>query len=134
MEMVEKRKRMPGWLITLLAFLVGVGCWGGLGYLVTYYVPDSSTIALSLFLVFLAVMGTVMPIVHFLNYRFGAQRGPDDSTRVDRWCVWRQSSLLGLLAVLGLWFQLLRVLSWIIVVLLVGVFVLIEMFFRTRGE
>jgi len=125
---------MPNWLITLLAFLVGVGCWGGLIYLMTYYIPDSSTIALSLFLVFLAVVGTVMPIVHFLNYRFGAQRGPEGSTRVDRWRVWRQSSLLGLLAVLGLWFQLSRILSWIVVVLLVGVFFLIEMFFRTRGE
>jgi len=70
---------MPAWLVSLLAFLVGMGSWGGLGYLTTYYVPDSSTIALSLFLVFLAVVGTVMPMVHFLNYRLGVVRGPYDS-------------------------------------------------------
>ena len=125
---------MPGWLVSLLAFLVGAGCLAGLVYLATYYVPDSSTIPFFLFLVFLAVTGIVMPVVHFLNYRLGVLRGPDGSALVDRWRVWRQSSLLGLLAVLTLWFQLLRVLSWIVVVLLAGVFVLIEMFFRTRGE
>lgn len=125
---------MPGWLTLLLAFLIGVGCWAGLVCLTTYYVPDSSTIALSLLLVFLAVVGTVMPVVHLLNYRFGAQSGREDGSQMNQWVVWRQSSLLGLLVVLGLWFQLLRVLSWIVVVLLVGVFVLIEMFFRTRSE
>lgn len=125
---------MPNWLITFLIFLIGIASWGGLGYLVTYYVPDSSTIALSLLLVFFAVLGTLMPVVHFLNYRFGSDKGPDGKRRVDRWRIWRQSSLLGLLAVLSLWFQLLRVFNWIIVALLVGVFVLIEVFSGTRNE
>ncbi len=125
---------MPNWVITLLAFLLGMGSWGGLGYLVTYYVPDSSTVALSLLLVFLATAGTAMPFVHVLNYRFGLGTGTDGKPLTNRWRIWRQSSLLGLIAVLGLWFQLLRVLNPFGVILLVGVFVLVEVFFRTRGE
>jgi len=125
---------MPNWVITLLAFLGGVGCWGALGYLVTFYVPDSVTIALSLLLCFLAMVGTVMPFVHLLSHRFTKRRDAEGHVLVDRWRVWRQSSMLGLLALLALWFQLLRVLNVIVVVLLVGVFVLIEIFFTTRGE
>jgi len=125
---------MPTWVVTLLAFLLGVGNWAGLGYLVTYYVPDPSTVALSLLLVFLAVTGTAMPFAHLLNYRFGPKAEPDGKPHVNRWRIWRQSSLLGLMVVLGLWFQLLRVLNPIIVILLAGVYVLIEVFFHTRGD
>lgn len=125
---------MPTWVITVLAFVLGMGSWGVLGYLVTYYVPDSSTIALSLLLVFLATAGTAMPLVHLLNYRFRLGAGDDGKPLTNRWRIWRQSSLLGLIAVLGLWFQLLRVLNLIVVILLVGVFILIEVFFHTRGE
>lgn len=125
---------MPTWAVTALAFVVGLGSWAGLGYLVTYYVPDSSTIALSLLLVFLAVAGTATPFAHLLNYRFGPRTEPEGRPVVNRWRIWRQSSLLGLVAVLALWFQLLRVLNPIVVILLVGVFVLVEVFFRTRGE
>ncbi len=125
---------MPTWVITLLGFVLGVGCWAGLGYLVTYYVPDASSVALSLLLVFLAVAGTAMPVAHLLNHRFGPRLEPDGKPLASRWRIWRQSSLLGLMAVLALWFQLLRVLNPIVVVLLVGVFVLVEVFFRTRGE
>jgi hypothetical protein len=125
---------MPNWVITILAFLLGMASWGGLAYLVTYYVPDSTSVALSLFLVFIAITGTVMPVVHVLNYRFGLKTAADGRGVTDRWQIWRQSSLVGLLVVIGLWFQLLRVLSPIVVVLLVGVFVLVEMFFRTRAD
>jgi hypothetical protein len=125
---------MSNWLVTLLAFLLGILGWSGVSYLVTYYVPDSTTIALSLLLVFLATAGTAMPFVHLLNYRFGLEAGNDGKPVPNRWRIWRQSALLGLMAVLILWFQLLRVLNAIMVILLVGVFVLIEVFFRTRGE
>ena len=124
---------MPNWLLTLVCFLVGLGCWGGLGYVVWYYVPDTSTIAFGLFLAFVAITGNVMPPVHFLNRRFNAQMPEEQSPLAERWSVLRQSGLVGAFAVLCLWFQLLRVLNWMIVLLLVGVFVLIEVFFRTRG-
>ena len=126
-------EKMTGWLVTLLTFLAGIGSWAGLVYLVTFYVPDSSTIALSLLLIFVAIVGTVMPFVHLLNYRFGIRGEAEVTGATLHWRVWRQSSLLGLLAVLGLWFQLLRIFNLIVLVLLVGVFVLIEVFFRTRG-
>lgn len=124
---------MPRWAITLLIFLIALVSWAGLGYLVLDYVPDPWTLGLALFLVFVGVSGTVMPPVHFLNYRFARQ--PDsESAGFERWAVYRQSGMLGLLAALCCWFQLMRVLNWIIVMLLVGVIVLIEIFFRARAE
>lgn len=126
---------MPNWLTILFAFLIGIGSWGALFYLTTYYVPDLATIALSLLLVFTAVTGTVMPPIHLLNRRFGSKgEAENDPHTRDRWRTLRQSALVGLLAILCLWFQLLRVLNWIIVALLAGVLVLIEIFFRTRGD
>jgi hypothetical protein len=123
---------MPRWAITLLIFLLALVSWAGLAYLVLNYVPDSWTLGLGLFLVFVGVVGTAMPTVHFLNYRFVRQ--PDGGAGSDGWSIYRQSGMLGLLAALCCWFQLMRVLNWIIVILLVGVIVLIEVFFRSRAE
>jgi hypothetical protein len=125
---------MPRWAITLLVFLIALASWAGLAYLVLNYVPDSWTLGLGLSLVFVGVAGTVMPPVHFLNYRFARTLDDDGHAGSDRWSVYRQSGMLGLLAALCCWFQLMRVLNWIIVMLLVGVIVLIEVFFRSRVE
>ena len=123
---------MMGWRISLVAFLVGLGCWVGLGYLVTYYVPDSSTVTLSLLLMFVAVAGTAMPIVQFLNWRFRRDTETEGISAKDNWRVFRQSALVSVFVVLCLWFQVLKVLNWIIVILLVGVFALVEVFFWAR--
>ncbi len=124
---------MPRWAITLLVFLIAIASWAGLAYLVLNYVPDSWTLGLALFLVFVGVGGTAMPPVHFLNYRF-ARPLDGGSTVLERTAVYRQSGMLGLLAALCCWFQLMRVLNWIIVMLLVGVIVLIEVVCRSRTD
>lgn len=125
---------MPKWAITLIAFIVGAAAWAGLAYTVTNYVPDSTTISLGMVLAFIAITGTVLPPIHYLNYRFAGEIDEETVTRPDDWRIYRQSGMLGLLAAICLWFQLMRVLNWIIVLLLVGVFVLIEVFFRSRNE
>jgi hypothetical protein len=125
---------MPRWAITLLIFLIALVGWAGLAYLVFNYVPDPWTVGLAVCLVFVAVAGTVMPPVHFLNYRFSQQAESGDGSPSDGWTVYRQSGMVGLLAALCCWFQVMRVLNWIIVILLVGVIVLIEVFFRSRAD
>jgi hypothetical protein len=130
-----RRTIMPRWAITLLIFLIALVGWAGLAYLVFNYVPDPWTVGLAVCLVFVAVAGTVMPPVHFLNYRFARQVANGDGIPSDNgWTVYRQSGMVGLLAALCCWFQVMRVLNWIIVMLLVGVIVLVEVFFRSRAD
>ena len=126
------RRKMASWRISLVAFLVGLGCWAGLAYLVTYYVPDSSTVTLSLFLIFVAVAGTAMPVFHLLNWRFRREADAEEGASTDAWRAARQSALASAFVVLCMWFQLLKVLNWLIVLLLVGVFALVEVFFWAR--
>lgn len=133
--------RMPRWLITLLAFAAGCASWLVLAFVVTRdYVPtadnvlDWTVVSVALFLVFVGVTGVVLAPIHYLNYRFGAVPAVEGEGSSDRLRMYRQSLLLGILAVMCLWFQLMRVLNWIIVALLVGVLVLIEVFFRSRSE
>ena len=125
-------RKMAGWRVSLVAFLIGLGCWVGLGYLVTYYVPDSSTVTLSLFLIFVAVAGTTMPVFQLLNWRLRREADAEEGASADTWRAARQSALASAFVVLCLWFQLLKVLNWLIVLLLVGVFALVEVSFCAR--
>lgn len=132
---------MPKWLITLLAFIVGCASWLILVFVVTRdYVPvtdsvrDWTVIYTALFLVFVGVSGVSLAPIHYLSYRFGPAPSTEGRPTPDRLRIYRQSVLLGILTVTCLWFQLMRVLNWILVALLVGVLVLVEIFFRSRTD
>lgn len=103
--------------------------WAGLYWLVTTQ-PVSLGPEIWLFFVLLhiAVTGTVLPIVRYLNVRL---------TRVDRpvppgGVIVRQSVWVGLFVVICAWMQIPRVLSVPVVFFLILVFIVLEGFLRLR--
>jgi len=123
--------RLRWWVlysITVIAF-----SFSGLYYIITHFWPDPDTIfarpqLLFLTFVFFGIGAGTIPITAYLNHRFAR---PDwlkrDKARLLRQGVWG-----GFLGVLLAYLQWLRALNWTIVAVLVGVFVLIEIFFLTR--
>ncbi len=108
------------------AFLAVFG-WVGLGYLVSNVQPQSIAILAFFSLLFATLTTTFIPVVCYLNHRFTNPREPPDG-----WRSMRQSGWLALFIVLCAWLQSLRVLNWIVALLLLGVFSLIEVFILTR--
>ena len=113
-------------VITLLSFFC-------LRYVVKSLWPDPDTILarpqLLLFaFMFLGFGAGSVPVSVFLNNRFSKPDWPErDRIRVLRQGVW-----VGFVGVLLAYLQLVRALNGVVVVVLVGVFVLIETFFLTR--
>lgn len=125
------RERIPpdhtGALIaSAVMFIVG---WGGLYLLVTTQIPRLGG-QLWLFLVLLnvAVSGTVLPFVRYLNVRFT----PITAELPPAGVIVRQSVWFGLYVVVCAWLQIPRVLTVPIAVLLAVVFIVIEVFLRVR--
>ncbi|MBN1217628.1 MAG: hypothetical protein JXM69_01770 [Anaerolineae bacterium] len=79
-------------------------------------------------LMFLGVGASSVPVTVFLNNRFSK---PDWLER-DRIRLIRQGVWVGLATVLLAYLQLIRTLSWVVAIVVVGVFALIETFFLTR--
>lgn len=106
-----------------------IGGWGGLALLVTTSLPR---LGLELWLFFLllhiAITGTVMPVVRYLNLRFT----PPDMPPPAGGIIVRQSVWVGLFVVIAAWLQILRVLSLPIAGFLVLGFVVVEFFLRAR--
>ena len=95
--------------------------------------PPSDTIfarpQLLLFVfMFLGFGAGSVPVTVFLNNRFSK---PDWLER-DRIRLLRQGVWVGLTGVLLAYLQLIRALNWVVAIVLVGVFALIETFFLTR--
>ncbi|HRL14496.1 MAG TPA: hypothetical protein PKX07_21620 [Aggregatilineales bacterium] len=107
-------------------FVVG---WVGLYLLVTTQIPRLGG-QLWLFFVLLnvAVTGTVLPFIRYLNVRFTPVRADLPPAGV----IVRQSVWVGLYAVACAWLQIPRALSLPTALLLALVFVVIEVFLRVR--
>ncbi|MFW5691844.1 MAG: hypothetical protein ACOCX3_00685 [Chloroflexota bacterium] len=103
--------------------------WGGLALLISSRPPRLGA-ELWLFFVLLhfAVTGTVLPIVRYLNVRFT----PITVELPPGGVIVRQSVWMGLLVVITAWLQILRVLSATIVFFLILIFVVLEVFLRSR--
>jgi hypothetical protein len=105
--------------------LVVVG-WGGLLFLVTSALPTIGPRWLFYFLFFLALTGTVMPFVAFLNRRFPTT--PPASPGV----ILRQAMLFGIYWATLAWLQSGRVLTSALGLLLALGFLLMEWLLRLR--
>ncbi len=104
-------------MVALFLFVLG---WGGLG-LVTYYtLPTLGPRWLFFFLVVLALTGTGLPIVYFLNKRFPT-RPPVGGEVIIRQALW-----IGIYASLITWLQMGRVLTPMLAAILFAAFILIE--------
>ncbi len=116
-----------GALITGVVMMIGG--WAGLYWLVTtQQVSLGPPIWMFFILLHIAVTGTVMPLVRYLNVRF---------TRIDRplppgGVIVRQSVWVGLFVVICAWMQIPRVLSTPVIFFLLLVFIVLEGFLRIR--
>ncbi len=114
----------------LLASLAMLGVGGiGLATLITIALPRiGAELWLYFLFIHLVVTGFSLPIVRFINMRFIPLTAEPPSGGV----LVRQSIWIGLFVVIGVWLQILRVLSVATLVLLALVFVVLEVFLQMR--
>ena len=110
------------------AALMAVSGWVGLWMLVTTTLPTAFPRWLFFVFLYLAVTGTVMPFVRFLNVRFISEDAIPPSGGV----ILRQSIWVGLFVVACAWLQIPRVLNPIIAFFLALSLIVIEVFLRVR--
>lgn len=99
--------------------------WVGLWLLITTTLPTAFPRWLFFVFLYLAVTGTVLPFVRYLNARF-ARSGPTSGV------VLRQSIWVGLFVVACAWLQIPRVLNPVIALILALSLVVIEWFLHLR--
>ncbi len=107
----------------LVLIIVG---WGGLFYLFQYTLPTVGPRWLFFFLAVLALSGTVLPAVAFLNRRFPS--APPATTGV----ILRQSIWIGIYFPTLAWLQIGRTLTPSLAILLAVGLILIEILLRLR--
>jgi hypothetical protein len=110
------------------AILLTITGWFGLVYLVLNTLPTLGPRWLFFFFSVLAVSGLSLPLVTFLNRRFPTQPG------VGRSVIVREASLIGIYFATLAWFQLGRVLTWGLGLLLAAGLVLVEFLIRLREK
>src|SRR5690606_18649016 len=114
--------------VLIAALLLALVGWVGLYQLVTANLPRVGPRWLFFVFLQLAVTGTVIPVVRFLNVRFTLMERELPPGGV----IVRQSIWIGLFVVTCAWLQIPRVLSWPIVFFLALIFVVVEIFLRSR--
>ena len=121
------RKLPSFWIFLWISILLALIGWGGLVYLISETLPYLGQRWLFYVFLVLALSGTAMPVIYFLNRRFPANP-PVDGAVVVREAIW-----VGVYGSLLAWLQLGRVLTpGLAVVLMVGL-VLAEFLLR-MGE
>jgi hypothetical protein len=114
--------------VLIAALVMAVGGWGGLYQLVTTVLPRVGPRWLFFVLLQIAITGTVLPFVRYLNVRFT----PISVELPPGGVLVRQSVWIGLFVVTCAWLQIPRVLTPPIAFFLGLVFVIIEAFLRSR--
>jgi hypothetical protein len=110
------------------AIVLTITGWFGLVFLVLNTLPTLGPRWLFFFFSVLAVSGVSLPLVTFLNRRFPTQPG------ASRTIVVREASLVGIYFATLAWFQLGRVLTWGLGLLLAAGLVLVEFLIRMREK
>jgi hypothetical protein len=100
--------------------------WGGIAAIISYLEPDAGMRWLLFFVVTVALTGTTLPFVAFLNRRFPSLPAPTPSVIV------RQALWVGIYIATLIWLQSGRVFSWELALLLGVGLVLIESLLRLR--
>jgi hypothetical protein len=108
------------------AFILALAGWGGLAALVIYTLPTVGPRWLFFFLSVLALTGTALPFVAFLNRRFPSSPPPKPGV------VLRQALWVGVYGATLAWLQIGRVLTPSLALLLAAGLILIEWLLRLR--
>ena len=113
------------WMIyvILIAFASWAGLWG-----ITYLPINGTSKSVFFVLLFSAITSTMMPVVSYLNARFG--KFSNVRTYGVRFV--RQSIWIGLFLAVTAWLQMQRALNATLALILMAVLVLIETFMITR--
>ncbi len=115
--------------IMTAAVLMAVGGWGGLWLLVSTTLPTAFPRWLFFVFLYLAVTGTVLPFVRFLNARFSREGVPPSGGVILRQSIW-----VGLFVVACAWLQIPRVLNPVIAFFLALSLIVIEVFLHVREQ
>jgi len=110
------------------AIILGLVGWGGIVYIIFFTLPTVGPRWLFFFLAVLALTGTALPVVAFLNRRFPST--PPPTTTV----ILRQALWIGIYLPTLAWLQIGRVLNIALILLLALGFVLIEWLLRLREK
>lgn len=113
----------------LAAALMAATGWIGLWLLVTTALPTAFPRWLFFVFLYLAVTGTVLPFVRFLNVRFSAE-----DTLPASGVILRQSVWVGLFVVACAWLQIPRVLNPVIAFFLALSLAVVEFFLLMRQD
>ncbi len=124
---METPKFPPFLPIFISGLLLGAVGWLGLIYVIFGTDPELGFRWLFFFFVMLALSGTTLPIVAFLNRRFVSQPPANEGVLL------RQSIWIGLYACLLVWLQQGRILNPVIAFFLGVGLILVEVFLR-MGE
>jgi hypothetical protein len=108
------------------AFILMILGWGGLYAVIQFTAPNGGTRWLFFFALILAVTGTVLPLVAFLNRRFQSK------LPVPNVVVMRQALWFGIFVATVAWLQIGRVLNPVIAMLLAVGLMIIEWLLRLR--
>lgn len=114
--------------VLVAALLMTVSGWWGLYWLVMNSIPRVGQRWFFFMLLQVAITGTLIPIVRYLNVRFTPIERPVPPSSV----IVRQAMWVGLFAVTCAWLQIPRVLSWAVAFFLGIVLVVVEFFLRSR--
>jgi hypothetical protein len=114
--------------VLIAAAIMAVGGWGGLYALVMTMLPRVGPRWLFFLLLQIAVTGTILPFVRYLNVRFT----PLNRELPPGGVLVRQSVWGGLFVVTCAWLQVPRVLTPPIAFFIGLIFVVIEIFLRSR--
>jgi hypothetical protein len=114
-------------MMVAAAILMVIG-WGGLYYLVTTQIPRVGQRWMFFVLVQVAVAGTIMPFLRYINVRLT----PVTRALPPSGVIVRQSIWFGLFVVTCAWLQIPRVLTIPIMFFVALAFVVIELFLRSR--
>jgi len=129
MESLNNPRKLPPFRAFIpFAILLAVVGWGGLAYLINNTLPTLGPRWLFFFFITIAMTGTGLPIIVFLNIRFPSV--PSIDTNV----VIRQASWVGVYAGVLAWLQLGRILTPTIGVVIAVGLVVIEGFIRMREK
>ena len=107
--------------------LAGIG-WSGLLYLFTNTLPTVGMRWGFFMLLYIALSGTALPFVRYLNERFHRPGAPPVLPSV----LLRQSNWVGLFGTASTWLRIPRVLTWPVAFFLAFSLVAIETFLRLR--
>lgn len=116
--------------VTIAAIIMAIVGWAALWLLVTRALPTAFERWLFFVFLYLAVTGTVLPFVRFLNMRFIRE----DATPPSGGVILRQSIWIGLFVVACAWLQIPRVLNPVIAFFLALSLIVIEVFLRLREK